>query len=102
MLTVYFIHRAIPGPAKDFKTMATSMNRGSQSHLSVRSRGRLLAAAFVATISLIRPVRCQKIPKAPNAQVTALTPTPGYFTEPAVAVNPANPQQVYSPRLQAP
>jgi hypothetical protein len=53
-----------------------------------------LAAAFVATINLIRPVLCQEIPKAPNAQVTALTPTPGYFTEPAVAVNPANPQQV--------
>ena len=94
MLTVYFIHRATSDPAKDFKTMATSMNRGSQSHLAVRSRGWLLAAAFVATINLIRPVLCQEIPKAPNAQVTALTPTPGYFTEPAVAVNPANPQQV--------
>jgi len=94
MLTVYFIHRATSDPAKDFKTMTTSMNRGSQSHLAVRSRGWLLAAAFVATINLIRPVLCQEIPKAPNAQVTALTPTPGYFTEPGVAVNPANPQQV--------
>lgn len=94
MLTVYFIHRATSDQAKDFKTMATSMNRGSESHLSVRSRGWLLAAAFVATINLICPVLCQEIPKAPNAQVTALTPTPGYFTEPAVAVNPANPQQV--------
>jgi hypothetical protein len=84
----------LPNQAKDFKTMATSMNRGSQSHRSVRSRGWLLAAAFVATINLIRPVLCQEIPKAPNAQVTALTPTPGYFTEPGVAVNPANPQQV--------
>ncbi len=94
MLTVYFIHRATSDQTKDFKTMATSMNRGSESRLSVRSRGWLLAAAFVATINLIRPVLCQEIPKAPNAQVTALTPTPGYFTEPAVAVNPANPQQV--------
>jgi hypothetical protein len=94
MLTVYFIHRATSDPAKDFKTMATSMNRGSESHRSVRSRGWLLAAAFVATMNLIRPVLCQEIPKAPNAQVTALTPTPGYFTEPGVAVNPANPQQV--------
>ncbi len=41
-----------------------------------------------------RPARCQEIPKAPHAQVTALTPTPGYFTEPAIAVNPADSQQV--------
>src|SRR6266545_724896 len=80
--------------AKDFKTGATSMNHRSQSHLLIRSRGWLLAAAFAAAINFIRPAPCQEIPKAPNAQVTALTPTPGYFTEPAVAVNPANPQQV--------
>jgi len=36
----------------------------------------------------------EDLPKAPHAQVTNLTPTPGFFTEPGVAVNPANPQQV--------
>ena len=36
----------------------------------------------------------QGLPKAPQAQVFTLTPTPGSFTEPAIAVNPANPQQV--------
>jgi Neuraminidase (sialidase) len=36
----------------------------------------------------------EDLPKAPNAQVTTLTPAPGFFTEPGVAVNPANPQQV--------
>jgi hypothetical protein len=36
----------------------------------------------------------QDLPKAPNAQVFTLTPTPGYFTEPGIAVNPGNPQQV--------
>src|SRR5579864_5332838 len=36
----------------------------------------------------------QDMPKAPQAQIFALTPTPGYFTEPAIAVNPMNPQQV--------
>jgi hypothetical protein len=35
----------------------------------------------------------QTLPKAPHAQIFALTPT-GFFTEPGVAVNPANPQQV--------
>jgi hypothetical protein len=36
----------------------------------------------------------QELPKAPNAQIIALTPTPGYFTEPSIAVNPNNPEQV--------
>jgi len=36
----------------------------------------------------------QELPRAPQAQVFQLTPTAGYFTEPAVAVNPKNPQQV--------
>ncbi len=70
------------------------MNDRSQSFLPVRFRGWLLATSFAATINLIRLAPCQEIPKAPNAQVTTLTPTPGYFTEPAIAVNPANPQQV--------
>ena len=36
----------------------------------------------------------QDLPKAPQAQVFTLTPTPGAFTEPGIAVNPADPQQV--------
>jgi len=36
----------------------------------------------------------QDLPQAPQAHVSTLTPTPGYFTEPGVAVNPKNPQQV--------
>jgi Neuraminidase (sialidase) len=36
----------------------------------------------------------EDLPKAPQSHVFNLTPTPGYFTEPGVAVNPANPQQV--------
>jgi BNR repeat-like domain len=39
-------------------------------------------------------LRSQDLPKAPHAQVFTLTPTPGFFTEPAIAVNPSNPQQV--------
>lgn len=38
----------------------------------------------------------QELPKAPNSQVIQLTPAPGYFTEPSIAVNPANPQQIVS------
>jgi hypothetical protein len=36
----------------------------------------------------------QTLPKAPQAQVFTLTPKPGFFSEPGVAVNPENPQQV--------
>ena len=36
----------------------------------------------------------QDLPKAPHAHIFNLTSTPGFFTEPGVAVNPANPQQV--------
>jgi BNR repeat-like domain len=36
----------------------------------------------------------QDLPKAPHAQVFPLTSTSGPFTEPAIAVNPINPQQV--------
>ncbi|TCK73842.1 sialidase family protein [Acidipila rosea] len=34
-----------------------------------------------------------EMPRAPGAQITTLT-APGYFSEPSVAVNPGNPQQV--------
>jgi len=36
----------------------------------------------------------QALPKAPGAEVFSLTPNPGPFTEPAIAVNPQNPRQV--------
>ena len=36
----------------------------------------------------------QDLPKAPLAQVFSLTPAVGRFTEPAIAVNPKDPQQV--------
>ncbi len=36
----------------------------------------------------------QELQKVPAASVALLTPKPGYFTEPSVAVNPKNPQQV--------
>ncbi|HTS38285.1 MAG TPA: hypothetical protein VMH04_21605 [Candidatus Solibacter sp.] len=36
----------------------------------------------------------QALPPAPKAQIFTLSPEPGYFTEPGIAVNPLNPQQV--------
>jgi len=53
-----------------------------------------LCLAFIFVIGTDFVLHGQEMPKAPQAQVFTLTPAPGYFTEPAVAVNPANPQQV--------
>jgi len=56
-----------------------------------RFRLRIAYALWMGTPLLL----CgQDLPKAPQAQVFTLTPTPGTFTEPGIAVNPLNPQQV--------
>ena len=62
--------------------------------------GRRVARIFSGTVALAvffsvsSRAQNTELPKAPEAQVIALTPVPGYFTEPAIAVNPANPEQV--------
>lgn len=38
--------------------------------------------------------RAQELPRAPGAEVHDITSKPGFFTEPGVAINPGNPQQV--------
>ena len=48
---------------------------------------------FMGTI-LAPAAWSQGLPRAPQAQVFDLTPKPGYFTEPSIAINPHNPQQV--------
>jgi hypothetical protein len=58
-----------------------------------RRKWRTIAASG-ALIGVMPWSLCEDLPKAPHAQVTNLTPTPGFFTEPGVAVNPMNPQQV--------
>jgi hypothetical protein len=57
---------------------------------------RRFASTTVVIFFFATPVllRSQDLPKAPHSQVFTLTPTPGYFTEPGIAVNPTNPQQV--------
>src|SRR5579872_190691 len=51
-------------------------------------------AIFTVFFSAPLLLQGQDLPKAPQAQLFTLTPAPGFFTEPAIAVNPANPQQV--------
>jgi hypothetical protein len=49
---------------------------------------------IVVLVGLTSLVRSQALPGAPGGEVFFLTPTPGYFTEPAVAIDPNNSQQV--------
>jgi hypothetical protein len=49
---------------------------------------------FVFSLASAMPLLGQDLLKAPQALIFNLTPTPGYFTEPAIAVNPYNPQQL--------
>lgn len=55
---------------------------------------RLICLVLFACLSLSLLALAQELPKAPQSQIFNLTPAPGYFTEPGVAVNPENPQQV--------
>jgi hypothetical protein len=63
-------------------------------HLSQFRRRTLALLPFVLFSTIPAFLHGEDLPKAPEAQVFSLTPTPGYFTEPGIAVNPANPQQV--------
>ena len=61
-------------------------------HLNFRF---LLALSVLSGTMIHLPsMHGQDLPKAPHAEVFSLTPEPGFFTEPGVAVNPGNPQQV--------
>jgi len=51
-----------------------------------------LAAGMVLAFTI--SLGADELPRAPQARVFSLTPTPGFFTEPGVAVNPSNPKQV--------
>jgi hypothetical protein len=52
------------------------------------------AAVLLLKVTATALLTAQDLPKAPQTQIFTLTPAPGFFTEPAIAVNPANPQQV--------
>src|ERR1700741_1552940 len=51
-------------------------------------------SVVVALTGALFGMPAKELPKAPGAKVTALTPSPGYFTEPAITVNRRDPQQV--------
>jgi hypothetical protein len=57
-------------------------------------RGIPAISTLIMVFTLAAFLNGQALPKAPGAQVFSLTPSPGFFTEPGVAVDPSNPQQV--------
>jgi hypothetical protein len=75
--------------------LMTFVDEEERSSMQVHHHDRLLVLAVVAFALVIHPSMCgQDLPKAPQSHVFSLTPAPGYFTEPGIAVNPQNPQQV--------
>jgi hypothetical protein len=62
----------------------------------VRRPGHWTVLMFIMVVvaGLTALLHGQVLPKAPGAEVFSLTPMPGYFTEPAIAINPNSPQQV--------
>jgi hypothetical protein len=63
-------------------------------HLSRRFRAGVGALALILFLGILSSAQADDLPKAPQARVFSLTREPGYFTEPGIAVNPANPKQV--------
>ena len=61
-----------------------------------REIGQRLALLFVvaAAIALPNSASCQTLEKAQGVEVFSLTPAPGPYTEPGIAVNPNNSRQV--------
>ncbi len=53
-----------------------------------------LAAILLPLAAHSADAPVKSLPPAPGSLVTTITPHPGYFTEPSIAVNPRNPQQV--------
>ena len=55
----------------------------------------LFACSWVAkpTLAQLTPAE-PPLPPPPGAQVVAVTPTPGMYSEPSIAINPTNPQQL--------
>src|SRR6266849_8000955 len=47
-----------------------------------------------ASFAIAGGLSAQLPPKAPNSSVITLTPQPGHFSEPGIAINPNNPHQV--------
>src|ERR1017187_7505814 len=87
---------ARPCVLRTFLSNAKSITNTRGLRMFFSQHFRRFASTTVFLLFFITPVllQSQDLPKAPQSHVFTLTPTPGYFTEPGIAVNPTNPQQV--------
>ena len=72
-------------------------NRLTASGFSKFPPGNKFTYSLIAILSLATFLQSQSVstlPRVPGARVIALTPNPGSFTEPSIAINPNNPRQV--------
>ena len=67
----------------------TSNFRGAVAHTSIS-----WLAAFILLGTLAPRSIAQALPSVPVSRVIDLTPHPGFFNEPSIAVNPNNPRQI--------
>jgi hypothetical protein len=72
------------------------MGDGNASRFVSRHGGSLAAALALAWLCVFLPqgTAAQSLPNAPGRELSIVTPQPGFFTEPSIAVNPRNPRQV--------
>src|SRR5258708_35857835 len=76
--------------AQHDRRLVRNMCKNQSSFLSSVSSG----AIFFLALAMPLSAHSQELAVAPGKIVRSLTADPGYFTEPGIAVNPHNPQQV--------
>src|SRR5579871_4549448 len=54
----------------------------------------MILRTFLLSLLVALSTANNPVPPAPKAHLVDITPTPGYFNEPSIAVNSANPQQL--------
>jgi len=85
------------GPGVPYRLEVLHRERAGLGHVipsAIFARGICFFLLSLCLLFLASSLRAQSLPKAPNAEVTTVTPKPGFFTEPSIAANPNNPQQV--------
>jgi hypothetical protein len=63
--------------------------------MTTQQKFRIVARSAALTAILVANAQAQNsLPPPPNAKVLALNPAPGRYTEPAITINPENPNQI--------
>ena len=85
--------RTMQEASQDNHRVSGAHRRHKPMFIALHYRGLMrLTLCFVTAATLF--LSAQELPKAPHAEFFTLTPTSGNFTEPGIAVNPRNSQQV--------